>query len=727
MNLYDTNTDTDTEEIGDDPGTPKQQPLPDEHRKKLDSVVTRMIQNKEPEDHIKAVVDDFKNKYQSVAPTPMPDEHTEKFNKTVTKAKDFLSLNPSGVPTGWENEIPNNNAEPIITGQTQKKKLVDHPDFVKALDKVNGDKWESTVKSNVPDLSSIPMMPSGVGDFMKAVMPVPARKPDQIKQERDIELQKAAADPKYARTLLSKVVNNLDNDNLANKIQANGYASDLSNNPMAKGREATINYNVDKIKSGDYGYNLETGQLERNIKNPFDALVNGIDQHSKLMDLASFISGNSDKAVADKLDEGLHEYDPFEAHNKTKGKLNSVAEMLGGLVSPTMKTEGPGAIAGGLMATGEALAPEIALPIAGAFAAIGTASGAQDFHDIAYASTFKDVYSQSRLQGKSQQEAIAEAKKQGSFSGDMAFAQILLMGQMGSKVKETKTPIPERSAFRNLVEIGKHALPQTAIQGSIAGASKGLENLYQGRPISEGTADAALSMGLFAGVATALGTHQSIKNRDKLVDAYARFPDKAIDQSISASVHADAMSETQAHDLKTEVNTYKQRGEFVKSDDEEITPDKKTAEFSKDPRTPTTDDLVAKLPDVQKEMYKQDPDGFLKFIADQVHSGNREEVESGEGMTKQLVETAIEKYPEAPKAAEPEVINPEPTPEVDNSKIESDKQAEIDAAHKPDVKLDLIKPDDLVNSESPIKNKNIHNGLKDRYKELKKIVDCVWP
>jgi hypothetical protein len=48
-------------------------PLPEEHRVRLDSIVQKMIRNKESDETIRLVVGDFKSKYGKPAqPTPAP-------------------------------------------------------------------------------------------------------------------------------------------------------------------------------------------------------------------------------------------------------------------------------------------------------------------------------------------------------------------------------------------------------------------------------------------------------------------------------------------------------------------------------------------------------------------------------------------------------------------------------------------------------------------------------
>ena len=66
---------------------------------------------------------------------------------------------------------------------------------------------------------------------------------------------------------------------------------------------------------------------------------------------------------------------------------------------------------------------------------------------------------------------------------------------------------------------------------------------------------------------------------------------------------------------------------------------------------------------------------------------------------------------------------PKPTDVV--VKLEAERDAEIDKVSKPDFKLELVKTEDLVNSKDPIGNREKHNELKERYKNLRKLIDCL--
>jgi len=66
----------------------------------------------------------------------------------------------------------------------------------------------------------------------------------------------------------------------------------------------------------------------------------------------------------------------------------------------------------------------------------------------------------------------------------------------------------------------------------------------------------------------------------------------------------------------------------------------------------------------------------------------------------------------------------ERSPEVE--KLKAKRDAEISKLMKPEVKMELVSVDDLINAKDPIASKEAHTEIKEKYKELKKLVDCLW-
>ena len=59
------------------------------------------------------------------------------------------------------------------------------------------------------------------------------------------------------------------------------------------------------------------------------------------------------------------------------------------------------------------------------------------------------------------------------------------------------------------------------------------------------------------------------------------------------------------------------------------------------------------------------------------------------------------------------------------SQLEAERDAEIDKAMKPNFKLEFVSAKELVDSKDPMGNREKHNELKERYKKLKRLIDCL--
>ena len=57
--------------------------------------------------------------------------------------------------------------------------------------------------------------------------------------------------------------------------------------------------------------------------------------------------------------------------------------------------------------------------------------------------------------------------------------------------------------------------------------------------------------------------------------------------------------------------------------------------------------------------------------------------------------------------------------------LEKERDAEIEKVIKPNFKLELVSSKELVDSKDPIGNREKHNELKERYKSLRKLIDCL--
>lgn len=64
--------------------------------------------------------------------------------------------------------------------------------------------------------------------------------------------------------------------------------------------------------------------------------------------------------------------------------------------------------------------------------------------------------------------------------------------------------------------------------------------------------------------------------------------------------------------------------------------------------------------------------------------------------------------------------------EIAAQKLEAERDAKISDIQKPEPKLEFLTSQDLVDSEDPLGNKAKHDEIKNNFKELKKLIECLW-
>jgi hypothetical protein len=64
--------------------------------------------------------------------------------------------------------------------------------------------------------------------------------------------------------------------------------------------------------------------------------------------------------------------------------------------------------------------------------------------------------------------------------------------------------------------------------------------------------------------------------------------------------------------------------------------------------------------------------------------------------------------------------------EVAAQKLEAERDAKISDIQKPEPKLEFLTSQDLVGSDDPLGNKAKHDEIKNNFKELRKLIDCLW-
>lgn len=130
-------------------------------------------------------------------------------------------------------------------------------------------------------------------------------------------------------------------------------------------------------------------------------------------------------------------------------------------------------------------------------------------------------------------------------------------------------------------------------------------------------------------------------------------------------------------------------------------------------------------------------DDVLKMIAEQAQNivgGEYSKLSTPEKsyesalrqIPKELVDTAIEKYPAESLLKKEEVVSEQLEPINPTQQLEKERDEKIRQVMKPEIKLELLQTKDLVDSKDPIGNKEIHDNIKERYKDIREIVECLF-
>ena len=160
--------------------------------------------------------------------------------------------------------------------------------------------------------------------------------------------------------------------------------------------------------------------------------------------------------------------------------------------------------------------------------------------------------------------------------------------------------------------------------------------------------------------------------------------------------------------------------------------------------SPTTEKLESRKSGIEKKLEQKDEEGKLvlpetermemqaELEAVNSELETRKSFEKVEMKRKDLVPTPTDTKPTDVKTTT-EVSGKDVVVEegvVDKTeaktKLEQERDVKLKSEGKPLPKLEFLSSKDLVDSKDPIGNKKIHNELKDKYKRLRELIDCIW-
>lgn len=537
--------------------------LKEEHRAKLDSIVQKMTANKESDGDIRAVVNDFKQKYMAQqpaqAPAPQPafqvqiSEPTFKSAPAQTVVREFTDKKP---------------VDELATEKLRGKAAQAQQEIHKGLEG-NRDIKESMIRQRRFDEASanIPAPKSDIArtrsemDVARLIEPavkpqdLPVTQSDLRKEDMDI-----ASDRGKAVRLIEEM--HKVRPDKAKEIQRNVYILDAYNSlastpEVANERVGKIENNLKQLEKGNLVYDVRTNTLIKPV-GIVGSAIEGWKQKSKLFADYDFLkTTENDAAIAMELEDRRTHADPDEPVAVPKGKLSEISSMLGGTpIKPLL---------GGL------IAGALTTPMGGGTA--GAVIGGREFAKLEYASNFQQVYNELRDQGVEEFEAVRQARRQAENAAELGAISGGAMGAIGARIGARPLALSntlKRSVF-NVLKATGNELGRAGLEGLASGGVGAAAQLYKNklaqnagikRDISEGVVE-QIESNLVSTVAMAAaikaGRGITKSNYRNLMHGLSKLPESEITGMLQEKVNSGEITQKAADETRQRINEYKDR------------------------------------------------------------------------------------------------------------------------------------------------------------------------
>lgn len=644
--------------------------LREKDRARLDSIVMKMRSNKESDDNIKMVVEDFKKKYSVPDPTRPEAAPQIDFNKP------FFGMVPE--ITG----APEVTAENVLAGSSLKKKAnaglntfvseISSPENMEARKRMMQSDRYKEYQARMPlPISDMPQ--SGASQTADRLNLGNPKEQDFEVTTRELsdELKRNLEDPRSARKFVAHVIK--EQPQKAAKIQQALYDIDILSalpaDASAIRRMDKITANSKKIAEGKLKYDVQTGTLYE-PQGFVKSVISGHKEKTKGFSDFDFITFAPKEDVIKEYEKRRADYDPDKPVEIPEGKLAEMGQMAAGTpLKPIVA-----AVATSLIPGAQAATPVVA----------GAVGGAEYFR-LTKAQTFRDVYNALRDKGVPESEAYEEAMSAGNKAGAVDAANAAVMSAVGARIglrampKSAVTPGFRAAAVdflkRNSAGIGKDVLEGLA--GGVTGAgSQAVKNWVVGsagvsRQMDEGVADAFTGNLLFTvGLAAAIKGGQglsSIKYRS-ILNGLKKADPEAVGKTLKDWADEGRITQEQSDRAQSEIEQFKEadakipqnisdearlkiqdkikrRDELQKGLEEtdkafhpeikekiakieeeisELAKDRVKADPMERRAQKAVDAAVTdgKLNDVYSSIAKKDPVGFVEMIRDQIYGKN---------------------------------------------------------------------------------------------------------
>lgn len=549
-------------------------------------------------------------------------------------------------------------------------------------------------------------------DYKKLGQIIPIGKEDQWLQrekKRQYDLPVSPEDITDAKT--GVILNDHGTRSFINrigdkKLKADAYMVDAhqsaSNDPNGNARAPVIDKNKKKIEKGELNYDPESGALTK-PETFYNSLVTAWHQKNKLFENYDFYTDNDKPTVIAKLENDAKNQDPDKPIAVPEGFGGHAGAIIGG--NPVSVLLAGGIVGAGASALGNPEASPAAAKVA------STLVGGREFYKMGYAAALEQAYTHFRQQGFSEEESYDKANSlahsQGATDAIMGAAMSGISFGRAFSPSASVTQAFKKSVFKGLTQLGENATKK-ALEGLGVGAvgsagqmiknimsqqagidvgdfegvkeqlsaglwmTLGAAMLAKGSKALTGPAKAELKQGL-----SKMPTEQLTSEMNNLVETGQITEHEAkltiediqehrnIDQMIPADVPEVNRLKIGAKIKERNIleekikNTDKAFHEDLKERVKKLNEDILTLASEKEEKSQAAvlvDKLIAsgKVPDVFHEVAKNDPEGFLKFIADQSFGrlengemsnvGNTEK-EMREQFGDKIVDKAKELYP----------------------------------------------------------------------------------
>lgn len=531
------------------PGDPPK--LKEEHLLKLDSIVQKMIANKESDDDIRMVVNDFKKIYtKPVQSAPKP-EPVKPFN---WQAAPFTTV-----------PLPEREDEPAVSefdqevrGAANRIQRLDFKPEIKNL--LTKNKRESELQQTLTQLPAegMPTDPA----VLKQIHNLLPKSGDVSEDEVNSVMADLPNNPGLAKEAAHEMAKKDPT------VKADMYRlSAASRSDNAK----KIAKNAKAIEEGDLDFDPRSGRLTKPL-NVVEAAASGWGERKRLLKGYEAMDGKSDEEkiayLKGDVPKRRDEDDPIPDTNSPAGFLGETVGSEGVPMSKSL-------IAGGAVQALGSLVPGIGnAATSGLSAAAAAAASSPEYFKRSYYGTLQNEFHALTEQGMPEKEALAEAEHRAKVG---AIADVAANGAMNfvgvrSGLKPAKFGSEYMGVVKKLSKSGKdfikESIPEAAGVGAIGAGAQAVKNIDKGADASEGIDEAFLHNAAFVvGIKSLTRAGSTLFNKVKdaaiAKENIIKQPDEIIHQKVGEMLQDGSITPEEANEALANIAAAKQEDAVI--------------------------------------------------------------------------------------------------------------------------------------------------------------------